>query len=198
MGTEPVSTLDAGDEPQAVATVVSAFAADPVERWLYPHDEEYERHFPEFVAAFGGRAFEGGTAWALDGGAAVALWLAPGVEPGAYAVARVLGETVAAEKREELFAVLEQMGEAHPAHPHWYLPWLAAEPGRQGGGLGGRLLAHCLEIVDESGLPALLDTPNPRNVGFYERHGFVVVAVTESPSCPPLTSMLREASPSTT
>src|ERR1700733_10934226 len=102
MGTEPVSTLDAGDEPRAVATVVSAFAADPVERWLYPNNEEYERRFPEFVAAFGGRAFEGGTAWALNGGAAVALWLTPGVEPGAYAVARVLGETVAAEKQEEL------------------------------------------------------------------------------------------------
>lgn len=110
---------------------------------------------------------------------------------------RALGKTVAAEKQEELFAVLEQMGEAHPARPHWYLPWLAVELGRQGDGLGGRLLAHCLEDVDRSGLPALLDTPNPRNVDFYERHGFEVVAVTESPRCPPLTSMLRQPSAST-
>jgi ribosomal protein S18 acetylase RimI-like enzyme len=198
MGTAAVSTLDSGDEPRAVATVVSAFAADPVERWLYPADEEYERHFAKFVAAFGGRAFEEGTACALDGGAAVALWLAPGVAPGAYAVARVLGETVAEGKQGELFGVLEQMGEAHPVEPHWYLPWLAVEPGRQGGGLGGRLLAHCLTIVDDSGLPAFLETPNPRNVGLYERHGFEVVAVTEAPSCPPLTSMLRQTSSSTT
>jgi hypothetical protein len=81
MGTRPLSTLDAADESQAIATVVSAFAADPVERWLYPADEEYGRHFPEFAAAFGGRAFAGGTAWALDGHSAVALWLGPGVEP---------------------------------------------------------------------------------------------------------------------
>jgi GNAT superfamily N-acetyltransferase len=198
MGSAPVSTLDPGDESRAIAAVVSAFAADPVERWLYPDDEEYERHFPRFVAAFGGRAFEGGTAWGLDGAGAVALWLAPGTEPGAYAVARALGETVAPEKQEELFAVLEQMGKAHPVEPHWYLPWLAVEAVRQGGGLGGRLLAYCLAIVDESGLPAFLDTPNPRNVGFYEHHGFVVVAVTESPNCPPLTSMLRDTRPSTT
>jgi ribosomal protein S18 acetylase RimI-like enzyme len=178
MSATPVSILDAGDEPRAIPTVVSAFAADPVERWLYPADEEYERHFPEFVAAFGGRAFAGGTAWALEGGAAVALWLAPGVEPGAYRVARVFGEAVDPEKQEELFAVPEQMGEAHPLERHWYLPWLAVEPERQSGGLGGRLLAHCLEIVDESGLPAFLETPNPRNVGFYERHGFEVVAMT--------------------
>jgi GNAT superfamily N-acetyltransferase len=178
MSATAVSTLGPGDESRAIATIVSAFAADPVERWLYPVDEEYECHFPRFVAAFGGSAFAEGSAWALEGGAAVALWLASGTEPGAYAVASVLGETVAAEKQDELWAVLEQMGEAHPARPHWYLPWLAVEPGRQGEGLGARLLAHCLETVDRSGLPAFLDTPNPRNVGFYERHGFEVVAVT--------------------
>jgi GNAT superfamily N-acetyltransferase len=197
VSTRPVSTLDAGDRSQAIATVVSAFAADPVERWLYPADEEYGRHFPEFAAAFGGGAFAGETAWALDGHSAVALWLGPGVEPDEEAVADVLIETVSEEKHEELFAVLGQMGEAHIARPHWYLPWLAVEPGRQGGGLGGRLLARCLAIVDESGLPAFLETPNPRNVGFYERHGFEVVAVTDSPSCPPLTSMLRHTPPST-
>jgi ribosomal protein S18 acetylase RimI-like enzyme len=198
MSSRPASTLDRGDEAQAIATVVSAFAADPVERWLYPADEEYERHFPEFAAAFGGRAFEGGAAWGVDGHSAVALWLAPGMEPDEDAVAAVLAETVAEEKHEELFAVLGQMGEAHPVDPHWYLPWLAVEPARQGDGLGGRLLAHCLAIIEESGLPAFLETPNPRNVGFYERHGFEVVAVTDSPSCPPLTSMLRNTPRSTT
>jgi ribosomal protein S18 acetylase RimI-like enzyme len=193
MEIESVSALDAGDESAAIATVVSAFAADPVERWLYPREDEYERHFPEFAAAFGGRAFEAGTAWALDGNAAVALWLGPGIRPDEEALGGVLARTVAEEKHEELFAVLDQMAEAHLADRHWYLPWLAVEPGRQGEGLGGRLLSHCLAFVDESGLPAFLETPNPRNVGLYERHGFEVVAATESPSCPPLTAMLRPA-----
>src|ERR1700742_4255097 len=106
MSANPVSTLGTGDERQALATVVSAFAADPVERWLYPADEEYERHFPEFAAAFGGRAFEGGTAWGLDGHSAVALWLAPGTDPDEEAVGRVLAGSVAGEKHAELFDVL--------------------------------------------------------------------------------------------
>jgi GNAT superfamily N-acetyltransferase len=169
MSPSPSTVITSGDQAGAIATVVSAFAADPVERWLYPADD------------------------AINGHAAVALWLAPGTEPDAYAVAAVLSETVATEKQEELFAVLGQMGAAHPAEPHWYLPWLAAEPDRQGDGLGARLFAHCLAIVDESGSPASLDTPNPRNVGFYERHGFEVAAVTESPNCPPITSMRRAA-----
>ncbi len=109
-------------------------------------------------------------------------------------MASALSETVAAEKQEELFAVLEQIGEAHAVEPHWYLPWLAVEPDRQGDGIGDHLLTHCLEVVDESGSPAFLETPNPRNVGFYGRHGFEVGAVTESTNCPPLTSMRRAAS----
>jgi ribosomal protein S18 acetylase RimI-like enzyme len=191
VSSEAASPLDRGDERQAIATVVSAFAADPVERWLYPADEDYERHFQDFVGALGGRAFEHETAWALDGHSAVAFWLAPGIEPDENAVVGVLSESVAEEKHEEMFAVLGQLGEAHPVDPHWYLPWLAVEPDRQSAGSGGRLLAHCLAIVDESGLPAFLETPNPRNVGFYERHRFEVTAVTRSASCPPLTSMLR-------
>jgi hypothetical protein len=40
MGTAPISTLGAEESSQAIATVVAAFASDPVERWLYPADEE--------------------------------------------------------------------------------------------------------------------------------------------------------------
>ncbi len=191
MSSQPASPLNPGDEPQTIATVVSAFAADPVERWLYAADQDYEQNFPSLVAALGGRAFEQGSAWCLEDQSAVALWLGPGVVPDDDAVVAVLSESVAEGKQEETFSVLGQMGDAHPAYPHWYLPWLAVEPGHQGAGIGGRLLAHCLAIVDESGLPAFLETPNPRNVSLYERHGFEVTAVTRSASCPPLTSMLR-------
>jgi ribosomal protein S18 acetylase RimI-like enzyme len=193
MSVPGVERVGPSDASGAIATVVAAFAADPVERWLYPADEDYGRHFPTFAAAFAGPTFEDGTASALDGLAAVALWLAPGSEPDAEAIGAILMETVAAARHEELFAVLAQMDEAHMEEPHWYLPWLAVEPARQGEGLGARLLSHGLALVDESGLPAFLETPNPRNVGLYERHGFEVVAVTESPTCPPVTSMLRPA-----
>ncbi|HVW45823.1 MAG TPA: GNAT family N-acetyltransferase [Solirubrobacterales bacterium] len=188
---EGVARIEAADRPAAIATVVDAFAADPVERWLWPADGEYARHFPVFAEAFGGRAFEGGTAWQIEGLAGVALWLGPGVEADEEAVGAALLGSVAEPRHEELLAILAQMTEAHPTAPHWYLPWLAVGPARQGDGLGGRLLAATLATVDEDRLPAFLETPNPRTVGFYERHGFEVVAVTSSPSCPPLTSMLR-------
>jgi GNAT superfamily N-acetyltransferase len=181
------------DRERAIATIVSAFADDPVERWMFPDEDEYLEHFPRFVAAFGGAAFEHGTAWQLDDFAAVALWLPPGAQPDGAAIERVFAERVRPDKHPDLFTVVGQMDDAHPDYPHWYLPWLGVEPAAQGAGLGGELLAHCLARVDADRVPAYLETPNPRTVPFYERHGFDVTGEAQAGTCPPMTFMLRPA-----
>ena len=66
------------EEARAYQTLVSAFTDDPVERWLYPELPEYLTHFPKFLAAFGGRAFDAQTVWRLSEFSAVAPWLPPG------------------------------------------------------------------------------------------------------------------------
>jgi ribosomal protein S18 acetylase RimI-like enzyme len=90
-----------------------------------------------------------------------------------------------------MFSVLEQMDEAHPTFPHWYLPWLGVQNDLQGTGLGDQLLRLCLTLVDADQLPAYLETPNPRTVPFYERHGFEISGVARAGTCPPVTMMLR-------
>ncbi len=176
-------------DERAVATIVAAFVADPVERWLWPEPWQYLTHFPSFVAAYAGDA----TVSSLDGFAAVAMWIAPGVAVDGERIVAVLHQTVAPERHADTFATLEQMDELHPSGPHWYLPWLAVDPPQQGTGLGGRLLDRGLATVDADHLPAFLETPNPRTVPFYERHGFSVVGVSHTGECPPLTSMVRAA-----
>jgi hypothetical protein len=52
----------------------------------------------------------------------------------------------------------------------------------------------CLEVIDDSHLPVYLETPNPRTVAFYERHGFTVTGDARSGTCPPMTFMQRPAS----
>ena len=193
MSTLGVAQVQESDQARAISTLVSAFTDDPVERWLYPELEEYLTHFPDFAAAFGGEAFAQQTVWGLSDFSAVAVWFQPGAEPDAGKIVGVLSETVSPEKHDDTFAVLEQMDAAHPTYPHWYLPWLGVELGAQGRGAGGRLLRHCLNIVDESGLPAFLETPNPRTIPFYERHGFEVTAQAKAGTCPPMTLMLRAA-----
>src|SRR5262249_61837020 len=72
------SAVGESDQARVFATLVLAFAADPVERWLYPEPHQYLSHVPRFLAAFGGRAFAERTAWRLGEFSAVALWLPPG------------------------------------------------------------------------------------------------------------------------
>src|SRR4051794_6476516 len=179
------------EQDRAIGTLVSAFQDDPVERWLYPEEAQYRRHFPTFIAAFGGAAFHDQTVWRLDNFDAVAFWFGPSREPDAEAVVQVLVETTSDDLHADSFSTLAQMADGHPREPHWYLPWFGVDHGLHGRGLGTHLMHKCLDIVDQSGLPAYLETPNPRTVPFYERAGFFVVSVGQAGACPPITLMQR-------
>lgn len=181
------------ERSRAIRTLVSAFADDPVERWLYPDDAEYRKHFPAFVAAFGGAAFRDQTVWRLGEFDATAFWYGPEREPDGDAVVRLLVETTRNDRHDDSLATLEQMAAGHPTQPHWYLPWFGVKRSLQGSGLGTHLLRRCLEIVDATGLAAYLETPNPRTVPFYQRAGFAVTGVAQAGECPPITLMQRAA-----
>ena len=171
---------------------MSAFRADPVERWLYPSEEDYDEGFPRFLAAFGGASFSHDAAWQVGDFAGVALWFPPGTGPDADEVVRVLMTTVDPARHGETMIALEQMATAHPQFAHWYLPWLGVDADVQGTGNGSRLMRSCLEAVDDTSLPAYLETPNPRTIPFYERYGFRVTGSTRTRTCPPITFMLRQ------
>lgn len=53
MQPETITSVDTSEEANVTATLVSAFIADPVERWLFAEPLQYLTHFPTFVAAFG-------------------------------------------------------------------------------------------------------------------------------------------------
>jgi GNAT superfamily N-acetyltransferase len=185
------AVVGVAEQGWAIGTLVSAFEDDPVERWLYPDEAQYRRHFPAFIAAFGGAAFRDQTVWRLGDFDAVAFWFGPGLEPDGEAVVQVLVETTSEDLHADSFATLEQMAGGHPTEPHWYLPWFGVARELHGRGLGTQLMRHCLEIVDGSGFPAYLETPNPRTVPFYERAGFSVTGVARAGACPPITLMQR-------
>jgi GNAT superfamily N-acetyltransferase len=188
-----ISPVRESEQARALATLVSAFTNDPVERWLYPDSQQYITQFPVFLAAFGGKAFEEQTAWSLGDFSAVALWLPPGTEPDGDAIVAVLTASVSPGQHADLLSVLDQMDASHPRYPHWYLPWFGVDATLQGTGLGSQLMTHCLEIVDATHLPAYLETPNPRTIAFYERHGFDLTGSAQAGTCPPIAFMSRAA-----
>src|SRR5450631_3474188 len=186
------TSVSEAEREHAIGTLVLAFSSDPFVRWVYPEASDYLTRFPEALQAFGGIAFGHGGVFQLSEFAAVALWLPPGVDPGGDDTVALFKANVDPRKFIDLLGVFGQMEEAHPTTPHWYLPWFGVDCVVQGQGLGSRLMTRCLEIVDREHLPAYLDSTNPRNVSFYERHGFEVTGQRQAGGCPPISSMLRE------
>jgi GNAT superfamily N-acetyltransferase len=189
-----VKSADASTQASVISTIVLGFAADPMTRWVWPDSSEYLRIMPRFVKAFGGRAFEYGTAYITEGVRAAALWLPPGVEPDEAAMGAVLEGALRPEIAEDLGVVLKGMAEHHPHEPHWYLPLVAADPNWIGQGLGALLMKHALRRCDEEGIAAYLESTNPRNISLYERHGFKIIGRIQSGSSTVMAPMLRPKS----
>jgi len=191
MSTPDVRTATPTDIDRCVATIVLAFSGDPAARWAFSDPHMYFSIFPRFVRAFGGKAFDHGSAHHIAGCAA-ALWIPPGVEPDEEALVALVESAVAARDREAVFGVFEQMGAFHPKEPHWYLPLIGTDPAKQGNGFGSELLRHALAICDQQSMPAYLEATSARNVPLYQRHGFEALGTIQVGSSPPITPMLRK------
>jgi GNAT superfamily N-acetyltransferase len=186
-----VRTLEPWEIDRGIGPIVVAFASDPVSRWFYTDSHQYWLHMPKLVKAFGARAFEHGTAFGVDGYAASALWLPPGVTPDNEAMDVVMQDSVSAEELEAKSPFLEQMSTYHPHEPHWYLPLIGVDPTKQGQGYGSALLKHSLQYCDAEGLLAYLESTNPRNNPLYERFGFETIGLIQVDGSPPMWPMLR-------
>jgi GNAT superfamily N-acetyltransferase len=191
MTTVALSNTTASNEQHAIDVIVLAFSADPAARRMFPDPTQYLRHFPKLVKAFGGKAFDHGTAYHVDGFLGAALWLPPDVHPDDEPLGALIEETVAEPMRPEVFAVIEQMANYHPDEPHWYLPLMGVDPIHQGKGLGTALMRHALSRCDREKKLAYLESSSPKNIPLYERQGFERIGTIQAGEWPPLYPMVR-------
>jgi ribosomal protein S18 acetylase RimI-like enzyme len=185
-----VRTATRADTDKCVALIALAFSNDPAARWAYKDPVAYLENFPPFVRAFSCAAFDYDTAHHIDG-SATALWIPPGVEPDEGPLVALIEASVTDGDRAAVLDVLEQMGEAHPQEPHWYLPLIGTDPAQQGRGHGSALLRHALAIFDADRGLAYLEATSPRNVALYQRHGCEITGTFQAGDSPTSTPMVR-------
>jgi len=181
------------DRKSVFDVITLGFSTDPMTRWTLPNPAQYLAVMPELVDAFGGKAFQHGSVYCVDDFSGAALWLPPGTEPDSDRLGALIAQHASTSVQEDSGGVLEQMAAYHPHDPHWYLPLIAVDPARQGHGLGAALLKHALARCDADGLPAYLESSNPRNIGLYQRHGFEILGQIQVGSSPVVTPMFRTA-----
>jgi GNAT superfamily N-acetyltransferase len=177
---------------RCLVVLTLAFGGDPPSRWAWPDPQQYLEAFPLFAQAFGGSAFELGTAYYHAGYSGVALWLPPGATPDGEYLIQVIKDTVAHGLRDAMFSMFEQMDSYHPTEAHWHLPLIGVDPPRQGRGIGLSLLNHVLKACDEQKVLAYLEATSPRNIPLYERQGFKALGSIQVADSPPIVPMLRK------
>ena len=177
---------------KVLSTVLMGFSADPFVRWICPEAGNYI----DFIGAFnayGGKAVDTNTAYVVEGFKGTALWLPPNIEADEETFVKEIEQNVLIEKQESLFKVLDELEKYHPEAPCWYLPIIAVDPHYQNNGIGSLLMKHALEKIDSDGLPAYLESSNPRNMSLYKRYGFETMGQIKVEDVPPLHPMIREA-----
>jgi GNAT superfamily N-acetyltransferase len=168
------------------ATLADAFHDDPMMSWIYPEPETRSAYTQAFMRSGLEIAFPHGHVYSITPNAGAAVWAPPDVDMFDDAAITdmftLLGEQIG-ERSEEVGNGLLQINEHHPHdEPHFYLFILGTERAHQGKGLGSQLMTEILDRCDRQGLGAYLESSNIRNVPFYERHGFRVLAeVSPSP-----------------
>ena len=159
-------------------TLQQAFFDDPVMRFLFPSDSSRRwRSAKFFKTELTSHQLPLNSAWTTEHHEAAALWAPPGhwqlppttIARNAIPLIRAFGRRLPVALR--LLTVMEKQ---HPTEPHWYLAILGTAPRHQGKGIGSAVMAPALEICDNEGLPAYLESSKRSNIAFYARHGFEV------------------------
>jgi ribosomal protein S18 acetylase RimI-like enzyme len=166
-----VKTAIESDEASIIDALKLAFVADPATRWVWPEPQKYLSYFSSFAKAFGGKAFAYQSAHYVGNYSGAALWLPPNVHPDVDQLIALLQSSGSDKAKNDGPEVFEKMSSYHPNEPHWYLPLLGVDPLHHGQGLGSALIQHAIVMCDRDNKLAYLESSNPTNIPFYERHG---------------------------
>jgi ribosomal protein S18 acetylase RimI-like enzyme len=171
-----------------------AYLHDPQFVYVLPDEDERLRRSPWFFSAVLRYSAAVGTLLAADGG--VAILIPPGghtasltrmVRSGLIAAPLRLGP--AALGRLTAFAKASRELRAGVVKgPFWYVGGIGVDPERHGEGIGTALMG---ELADRAGDPLCLETASERNVAWYERLGYAVIAEGRVPDGPAIWSMER-------
>jgi GNAT superfamily N-acetyltransferase len=133
--------------------------------------------------------------WLVDDNRATSLWVPPGedeLSPEQEERLSVLARRLGPDE-DDFHELLRRFDEAHPrTEAHYYLSLLGTHPDHRGQGIGMRLLAHNLALIDGEHRAAYLESSNPANNRRYASAGFEPIGGFSYPGDgPAVTTMWR-------
>lgn len=188
------------DRATLADSLASAFSEDPLFNWMAaagpnkPLEPKVRIIFDTFLKLDLGRSEH--LVFTDEDGIGVAIWKAPNkwkmptgdMLRALPAILRAFGT-----KAPRMIGAFNAIEKVHPKEEHYYLEGLGTRQDMQSKGIGSAVLRHMLDRCDSEGMPAYLESSNPRNVPFYARHGFDVTGeIVVGKGAPTVTAMWRE------
>jgi GNAT superfamily N-acetyltransferase len=170
-----VRRASAADIDLVTSIISPAMAHDPLWERAFTRPDGGTVDHAAFWRVFVAGALRYPCSWLTIGEEATSVWIPPdGIEmtpEQQHQLAEVAADQLGSA--DDYLELLSRFDAAHPwAKPHYYLTLLATHPQHWGKGIGMRLLAHNLELVDDEHLPVYLESSNPANTRRYAAIGF--------------------------
>ncbi len=177
----------------AVATLVHAFADDPVAAYLFPDPAKRAAgmaHIFRLQLRYGEKY---GWVDMTRNAGAVAVWIRPEytapswirmVRAGVLRSPFILGWS-ATRRMLSFEHFISTCRWRTLGVPHWFLLCIGVRPDQQGQGLGAALIRQGLQRIEAGGVPCYLETANERNLSFYQKNGFRLVGQKQTPAAGP-------------
>jgi len=184
----------------AAITLERAFSPDPMFTWLFPDRTTRPAAVQRLLRVPLEYGLRYGRVTTSHDAKAACVWILPG--PGITIPGMIRSGMLGVPFRTgfgpfgKFMIANETMDKIHKARvpePHWYLMVVGVDPELQNQGVGSAIVRDGLAIADRELKPCYLETSEPRNLAFYERHGFIVLEeATLGKGGPPAWAMRRE------
>jgi GNAT superfamily N-acetyltransferase len=181
--------------PKVFESLSLAFEDDPISEFIFPEPEGRAARLRRFYALMIPMLVEHGRVISVEGLEGSAVWQAPKPpRPSRLGQFWLLARLVPVLGRNlgPVMTLGQMMDRLHLREPHWYLGFLGTAPSHQGQGFGSATMQPVLDLCDEQGILAYLESSKAQNVPFYERHGFSVTEEVQIPGGPKIWPMRRE------
>ena len=172
--------LGAQHRDAAVKTLAAAFQDDPAIAFMMPDPLDRPARLTRLYRWMFAEHLKNGIVLGTPGAEVVTLWRPPGAvhlhepiwHPGALRFVPIFGRHIPRAIR------LDDAIRAHlPGDEQWhYLRVAGVRPDCQGKGLGGLAIRAGLTQAAANGVPAVLETATPNNVGLYQNLGYQIAS----------------------
>ncbi|WP_052323973.1 N-acetyltransferase [Flavihumibacter sp. ZG627] len=167
----------------ASLSLANAFFMDPLQRYVFPDENDNREKSPLHFKAILNYGFLFGDVYTTDDIGGAVVWLRPGETDGSPDMAVAAGidklpYLLGAAEMDRFFnsiAFVEAFHKEDISIPHWYTMVVGVDPVHQGKGYGRKLLDPVIEKAAADGIPVYLETAQPTNVSFYQHLGFRIL-----------------------